>query len=341
MQTIDADTHVVETEQTWKYLDESEAKYRPVLLGPCSDEGSRRRFWLIDGKVFSHSVNVGKDVATASREMSDVDLRLKHMDELKVDVQVLYPSLFDRELTRRPEIERALCRSYNRWLSEIWKKGQGHLRWTAVLPLMSMNEALQEVEFAKENGACGIYMRGFIQNRLLSDPYFYPLYEEAERLDLPICIHASTGSFEWAELFEHETGFGRFKVPVLSAFHCLVSDGVPQRFPKLRFGFIEVRAQWVPYVLVELRRRFERRGKPFSSDLMREWRLYVACQTDDDLPYILKYAGEDNLVIGTDYGHNDTSSEIQALRTLSVNGEVHPAIIRKILYDNPRTFYSL
>jgi predicted TIM-barrel fold metal-dependent hydrolase len=206
---------------------------------------------------------------------------------------------------------------------------------------MSMNEALQEVKFAKENGACGIYMRGFIQNRLLSDPYFYPLYEEAERLDLPICIHASTGSFEWAELFEHETGFGRFKVPVLSAFHCLVSDGVPQRFPKLRFGFIEVRAQWVPYVLVELRRRFERRGKPFSSDLMREWRLYVACQTDDDLPYILKYAGEDNLVIGTDYGHNDTSSEIQALRTLSVNGEVHPAIIRKILYDNPRTFYSL
>ena len=73
---------------------------------------------------------------------------------------------------------------------------------------------------------------------------------------------------------------------------------------------------------------------------MREDRLYVACQTDDDLPYILKYSGEDNIVIGTDYGHEDTSSEIEALRKLKSNGEVRPEVIDKILYANPKALYN-
>ena len=40
----------------------------------------------------------------------------------------------------------------------------------------------------------------------------------------------------------------------------------------------------------------------------KENRVYVTCQTDDDLDYVLGYAGEDNLVIGTDYGHSDNAS---------------------------------
>jgi predicted TIM-barrel fold metal-dependent hydrolase len=67
----------------------------------------------------------------------------------------------------------------------------------------------------------------------------------------------------------------------------------------------------------------------------------VACQTDDDLPYVLKYSGEDNLVIGTDYGHNDTSSEILALRKLKEEGAVPSHIVNKILDNNPKTLYSL
>ena len=34
----------------------------------------------------------------------------------------------------------------------------------------------------------------------------------------------------------------------------------------------------------------------------------------DDLPYVLPVAGDDNLIIGTDYGHSDSSSEIEALQ---------------------------
>ena len=52
--------------------------------------------------------------------MDDIQARLKHMDGLGVDVQVLYPTIFLRPFTRRPEVELAVTRSYNRWLIDIW-----------------------------------------------------------------------------------------------------------------------------------------------------------------------------------------------------------------------------
>jgi len=160
-------------------------------------------------------------------------------------------------------------------------------------------------------------------------------------LNLPICVHSATGSFTVHDFFVRECGFAKFKLAVVGAFHSLIFDGIPERFPKLRFAFIEVSAQWVPYAVHDLAKRSERRGKPLRRDLLRENRIYVACQTDDDLAYVLQYAGEDHLVIGSDYGHADTATEIEALRNLKHKGEVSPAAINKILDDNPRALYGL
>ena len=55
---------------------------------------------------------------------------------------------------------------------------------------------------------------------------------------------------------------------------------------------------------------------------LKENRIYVTCQTDDDLDQVLTYAGEDNLVIGTDYGHADNAAEIEALRKLRNDGQI-------------------
>jgi predicted TIM-barrel fold metal-dependent hydrolase len=47
------------------------------------------------------------------------------------------------------------------------------------------------------------------------------------------------------------------------------------------------------------------------------------------------------LVIGTDYGHNDTSSEILALRKLKEDGSVPAHTVNKILDDNARALYAI
>lgn len=341
MATVDADAHVLESERTWDYMENSEREFRPVVvsvggLGDVADE-----YWWIDGRLQPKSQNVGEDTPKAAREMEDIEVRIKHMDKLEVSLQVLYPSLFLRPITNRPEVELALCKSYNRWLIDICEKGRGRLRWVAVLPLLSMDKALEEARFAKKRGACGIFIRGLEGERRLCDPYFFPLYEEASRLNLPICVHSATGSFAVHDFFVRECGFAKFKLAVVGAFHSLIFDAIPERFPKLRFAFVEVSAQWVPYAVHDLAKRFERRGKPLRKDLLRENRIYVACQTDDDLTYVLQYAGEDQLVIGSDYGHADTATEIEALRNLKHKGEVSPAAINKILDDNPRALYGL
>ena len=341
MATIDADAHVLETERTWDYMETSEREFRPVVVSVGGAGDVAEEYWWIDGRLQPKSQNVGEDTPKAAREMEDIEVRIKHMDKLEVSLQVLYPSLFLRPITNRPEVELALCKSYNRWLIDICEKGRGRLRWVAVLPLLSMDKALEEARFAKERGACGIFIRGLEGERRLCDPYFFPLYEEASRLNLPICVHSATGSFTVHDFFVRECGFAKFKLAVVGAFHSLIFDAIPERFPKLRFAFIEVSAQWVPYAVHDLAKRSERRGKPLRRDLLRENRIYVACQTDDDLAYVLQYAGEDHLVIGSDYGHADTATEIEALRNLKHKGEVSPAAINKILDDNPRALYGL
>lgn len=336
MPTIDADAHVIESEQTWNYVENP--KYKPQLTTP---NNGGAQYWMIDGRAFRRGVNVDRGLSEANREMRDIDARLRHMDELEIDIQVLYPSLFLRPLTAKPEVDKEICRSYNQWLVDICRKAQARLRWIATVPMLDMRDAVEEVRFAQANGACGIFSRGLIADKRLSHPFFVPLYTEAEKANLPFCVHASTGNFDWVELFDGESGFGRFKMPVLSAFHSIVHDGIPRKFPALRFGFIEVRSQWVPYLCVEIARRFERGEAPREKNIIRDNRIYVACQTDDDLPYILKYSGEDNIVIGSDYGHNDTSTEIEALRTLKRKGEIDPRVIDKILYDNAKALYGL
>ena len=174
-------------------MDGAEHKYRPRIVEATGGE-SKDEYWLVDGTLRLKSGNVGRNTPQASREMRDVPARLKHMDELGVSIQVLYPTLFLIPLTPRPEVELALSRSYNRWLADIWKQGKERLRWAAVVPLMTMDQAIAEARFAKENGACGIFMRGTEGDLLLSDPYFFPLYEEASRLDLAVAFTPPTAA---------------------------------------------------------------------------------------------------------------------------------------------------
>jgi predicted TIM-barrel fold metal-dependent hydrolase len=342
MAVIDADAHVLETEKTWDYMLESERAMRPRIMPTPNDPTSGGESWLIDGLYLGKARNVGHETPKEAREMDDIQARLNHMDELGVDVQVLYPTFCLRPFTRRPELELALARSYNRWLIDIWKTAPSRLRWVAVLPLLSMNKALEEARFAKENGACGLFIRGLEGDKRLSDSYFFPLYEEAGRLDLPICVHSATGSFTVHDYFSDECGFNKFKLAVVGSFHSLLFSGVPEKFPKTRWGFIEVSSQWVPYAIHDFARRAERRGQTVNrSEVLRQNRIYVAVQTDDDLRYVLQYSGDDMLVIGTDYGHNDTSSEILALRKLKEDGSVPAHAVNKILDDNARALYAI
>jgi predicted TIM-barrel fold metal-dependent hydrolase len=135
-------------------------------------------------------------------------------------------------------------------------------------------------------------------------------------------------------------GFSTFRIPTVTACYALIMSEIPRVFPKLRWGFIEVSSQWVPWVIHEAVRRSLGSARAVSTDCLREHNIYVSTQSDDDFKYIISCAGDENLVIGTDYGHGDTSSELNAIarfKTLDLDDSVK----RRILADNPRRLYGI
>ena len=211
------------------------------------------------------------------------------------------------------------------------------------MPVLNLEEAERQLRFAKDNGAVAINLRGIeVGNRLINDPYFYPVYEWAAELEMPICPHSGTGSFELDAIFgSRETQFERNKFSGLSAFHTLLMSGLPERFPNTKWGIIEFSADWIPYLLNDLARRMERRGDGLSADPLTENNIWVTVQLNDDLEQIHRYVGGNRLVIGTDYGHADSATEIYALKTFE-NDERMPVESReRILWDNPRELYAI
>jgi predicted TIM-barrel fold metal-dependent hydrolase len=284
------------------------------------------------------------DTPEETREAENVEARLRHMDELGIDIQVLYPTVFIEQIADRAEVEVALCKAYNRWLADIWSQGKGRLRWACVVPTFDIAEAVRQIDFARKNGACAVYMRSIESNRLLHDPYFDPIFARAADLDMAIGVHIANGTPWLIDLLSQRNGggtFWKFRLATVGAFHSVIMNGLPERFPTLRMGFLEASAQWLPYVLKDLKRRLPAFGRTLPENPLQAYRLYVSCQTDDDVAYLLQYAGEDNLVIGTDYGHSDQSTEIEALRNLRATGGLSETAYRKIVDDNARALYGL
>jgi predicted TIM-barrel fold metal-dependent hydrolase len=75
--------------------------------------------------------------------------------------------------------------------------------------------------------------------------------------------------------------------------------------------------------------------------ILRAKNVYVACQNRDDVPYIISQAGDECLLIGTDYGHTDTSSDVDAIAQFRQRTDISEDSKHKIISDNPRRLYGL
>jgi uncharacterized protein len=359
---IDADTHISESEAMWSLLDKEMYHRRPVLLKAPEDTlyGPRNAFWLIDGNIFPKPNGKGSfrlitpsasklessrgDIHLAYREMTDIPGRLKDMDKLGVDKQVVFPTLFLIYITDDIALDVAMARAYNRFLAQACAKSGGRMNWVVVPPLHSVEESVKEIKWGKDNGAVGVFFRGIEGHRTLDNPYFNPIYQAASDTDLPVLIHTGAGCPLFLNLFDVERNhtFGHSRVQPLFAFRDLIANKIPEQFPRLKFGFIEASAGWVPFMMHIIKRLFREKWK-FSSDqdMFSEYRIFVACEADEDVSYIAQYTGEDHLLIGSDYGHQDPSEERQLVAAMRAREDIPRALTDKIFFDNPKRLYPL
>jgi predicted TIM-barrel fold metal-dependent hydrolase len=76
--------------------------------------------------------------------------------------------------------------------------------------------------------------------------------------------------------------------------------------------------------------------------------LYVTYEEREDLEYLMRYVGEDNLIVGSDWGHHgrrekggDPSGQPAVFSNMKSQHEISANLVEKILVDNPRRFYGL
>src|SRR5258707_12973202 len=90
-------------------------------------------------------------------------------------------------------------------------------------------------------------------SHLLGDARFLPIYEEADRLDTMLGVHASGshlggGGLELFPAFVQthtcSHAFGQMR-----QLTSIVFEGIPKRFPNSRLAFLEAGFRWVRYAV--------------------------------------------------------------------------------------------
>ncbi len=356
---IDADTHVLETEKTFSYLSKAEQRFRPAVVkitgegdsnGPLRRHGSDQ--WLIDGQLYGkHDLQLIADhskgeISPGTLDLSDSKARLGAMDHQGVDTAVVYPSLFLVTAIRNPEAELALARSYNRWLAEHCASAPERLKFVMLVCPRRIEASVEEMEWARKNGACGVLLRGFEGDQTPDQADLGPLFAKACDLDMPICIHIGHGSHAFRAInMGGVPGQNRFvnRVPTMIACSALLLGDLHEQFPKLRFAIVEAGSSWLPFLSVlTLRARYSKDKAAAARKALVDHKIFITCEEHEDLPAILPFAGDDNLVIGSDFGHpGDVAESIHVQRDFRAREDISEAVKARILSTNARALYGL
>jgi 2,3-dihydroxybenzoate decarboxylase len=121
------------------------------------------------------------------------DIRVKQMDEAGIDMQVL--SHGSPSVQKLPaDIAVSVTRTANDRLAErIAANPKRFAGFAAVPTTASAKEAADELERAVTKlGMKGAMLHGLSNGEFLDLPKFWPIYERAEALDVPIYFHPST-----------------------------------------------------------------------------------------------------------------------------------------------------
>jgi len=129
-------------------------------------------------------------VESLARRLNDVgELRIREMDEAGIDVQVLSHAA---PATQRMEADVAipLARRANDRLHETCRNHPGRFEGFAVLPTADPEASADELERCVDKlGFKGAMIHGLTNGVFLDDKRFWPIFERAQLLDVPIYVH--------------------------------------------------------------------------------------------------------------------------------------------------------
>ena len=366
---IDADAHVEEDVATWDFLDEEFRDRRPVPVLLEGEEyerlyGDINAHWLIDGRPTNVLSGPGallsltppisraarnKPFSVGSQSLADIDARLADMDTVGIAVQVLFPTIFNRPPTEDARFLTALYRSYNTWIAGRCREAPERLKWAAVMPIHEVHAACEEINRARDLGAVAALVYPMAGGMRPDDRALDPFWAEADRLGMPITVHIGWTMPELTRLYDNlfSAQTGSLIFPALMAFHSVAGSDLLERFPNLRFAFLEAGASWLLYMVEHMDHYYAVNGamgwwRPSRSptDWVKSGRLYVSFEAEEALlPQVIELIGEDQLLLSTDMPHSELREN--TVTQLRGRADISAAVKRLICHDNPKRFYGL
>lgn len=251
----------------------------------------------------------------------DAAQRLIVHDAEGIDGAVLFPSmgLFIAGISD-PKVSAGACRAVNRFLADYCAVSPRELFGVATVPQQDPELAAQELRRAVQSAgfvAACLRPNPARDGRTIGDPSFDVLWSATQELDVPVCFHNALNiDLPQAGLDRSRSfSFGHAIVhpfEQMLAFGSLFEAGVFERFPRLRFGFMESNCGWAPFWLDRLTEHAERLGWMLASPPKRSPhqvfhdQCFIGCENEEPmLPYVQQRLGEDKVLWASDFPHFD------------------------------------
>ena len=250
--------------------------------------------------------------------LTDVDtVRFDFMREQKVDMQVLsYTNPVPDSVP--PEEAVRICKEANDILSEIVRKYPDRFAAFATLPMGSPVEAAKELErCVKDFHFVGALITGTWQGKFYDDPMFFPIFEKAAELDVPISWHPEfpnakiqthyyfSDSYSLITGMEFATAGLGWHLDIGLHMARMVLSGIFDKLPNLKF----ISGHWgegIPSMLD----RMDQILRPKTTGLKKKISEYYheniyftpsGILSKDQLEYMVKVFGAEHIIWALDY----------------------------------------
>jgi uncharacterized protein len=279
----------------------------------------------------------------------DPHARLEDMDRVGIDVAVLYPSsaMFfgpndPIKALHDTSFVQACQRAYNEWLLEYCDADAARLFGIGAVPMQDTELAVAEAQWAKDNGLRGVFIRpaAYIDELPLNHRVYDPFWEACQDLELSVSLHPGVhvdtpDACVKFGLVRNEpdlmatnlgltpdfggSGLGQAignPVNMIVSMGRLIMGGVCERFPRLRFIFLESGGGWTATQLQRMDEQVEEfpiEGRwlsmPPSGYFRRQ--CYVSFDPEEwNLAASAQWIGPDRILWASDYPHPEYRDEV-------------------------------
>jgi aminocarboxymuconate-semialdehyde decarboxylase len=250
----------------------------------------------------------GRDLGPLRRDLTDVDHRLKAMDRMGIDVQLLSGWIDLTAYQLEPEAGGRFSRAFNRAMVEEAERHADRFGALATVPLQDPVLAAEVLTEAIEGmGMNGVQIATRVGGTRLDKGGLEPFWSAAERLRALVLLHPiqPLAGLDLDGYFL-ENVVGRPAETTISAASLILS-GVLERHPDLRIVLVHG-GGFLPFQIGRLDRGFAAKpelvGKSITrrpSDYLRQMYVDTVVHEPAVLSFLIHFLGADRIVLGSDH----------------------------------------